>query len=362
MEKFCVFCGEKPESKNKEHIIPRWLIEMTGDPNRDINLGIDTRHMQKTGEGKLRTFSFKSFQFPACEKCNLEFASEGTVKNYFERLFDNDYFNNKELDVLLDWFDKVRIGLWLGSITLDNFTDLINPKFHIKKRISHRDRCLFIYEMEKSDWKGVQFIGFNSPGFQFVPSCFSLRVNNLYFFNFSYDFLFSKNIGFPYPKIFKNNANDTRFFEIELGEGTKKIIQPLIQNKFIKASTYLYQPIVPKEIFGTKLEEFYSANDYVIQNCLDFNRGKGDIFYFDKGLHKLDDDSELLLTNSTLYDSNTFPNRMAKQTFDCLESLLKLKPHKDLEDIEKRNGIEEIRKKILKVHRAMSELLKKGYS
>lgn len=356
-----MFCGEKPESKNKEHIIPRWLIEMTGDPNRYINLGIDTRHMQKTGESKPRSFSFKSFQFPACEKCNSEFSSlEGVVKNYFERLFDNDYFNNTELDVLLDWFDKVRIGLWLGSITLDKFTDFINPKFHIKKRISQKDRCLFIYEMEKSDWRGVQFIGYNSPGFQFVPSCFSLRVNNLYFFNFSYDFLFSKNIGFPYPKIFKNNVIDTRFFELELEEGTKRIIQPLIPNKFIRASTYIYQPIIPKEIFGTKLEDFYKSNEYVLKNSLDFYRGKGDIFYFDKGLHKLDCDSELLLTNSIIYDSNTFTNRMAKQTFDCLESLLKLKHHKDLEDIEKMNGIEENRKKILKAHRTMSKFLKKG--
>ena len=26
MAKYCVFCGNKPQDKNKEHIIPRWLI------------------------------------------------------------------------------------------------------------------------------------------------------------------------------------------------------------------------------------------------------------------------------------------------------------------------------------------------
>ncbi len=39
MEKFCVFCGSKPESKNKEHILPQWLIKMRDDPNREIYLG-----------------------------------------------------------------------------------------------------------------------------------------------------------------------------------------------------------------------------------------------------------------------------------------------------------------------------------
>ena len=26
MAKYCMFCGNKPQDKNKEHIIPRWLI------------------------------------------------------------------------------------------------------------------------------------------------------------------------------------------------------------------------------------------------------------------------------------------------------------------------------------------------
>jgi hypothetical protein len=360
LKKFCVFCGEKPASKNKEHIIPQWLIRMTGDPNREINLGIDLRHLQKTGEEKIRTFSFKSFQFPACESCNTEFASlEGKVKSIFERLFENEYFTNNEIDTLLDWFDKVRIGLWLGSITLDDFVDFVNPKFHIKKRIAHRDRCLFTYEMEKTDWKGVQFIGFNSPGFQFIPSCFSLRVNHLFFFNYSFDFLFAKNIGFPFPKIFKNNALDTRLFELELEKGNGKISAPIINHKFIKASSYIYQPIIPTEVYGTELEKYYKLDKYVQENCLDYENRKGDIFYYENGLQKLDNESELLLTNSQPYNSESFPNIIARQTFDCIESLIKLKPHKLLENEEKRIGIEKNRLMILNAHRNFASLLKK---
>ncbi|HDR2534145.1 TPA: hypothetical protein QCI12_004383 [Enterobacter roggenkampii] len=39
--KKCIFCGDKPENKNKEHVIPKWLIEMTGDKKRSGYFGFD---------------------------------------------------------------------------------------------------------------------------------------------------------------------------------------------------------------------------------------------------------------------------------------------------------------------------------
>jgi hypothetical protein len=359
-----VFCGEKPNSKNKEHIIPKWLIKSTGNPNREIYLGNDLRYFQKNGESKIRKFSFNSFQFPACESCNYEFSlKEEKVKYIFERLFNNDYFTNYEIDTLLDWFDKVRIGLWLGSITLDNLIDIIDPKFHINSRIAHRDRALFLYETEKSEWKGIQFTGFNTPGFQFIPSCFCLRVNHLFFFNYSFDFLFAENIGFPYPKIFKNNEDNPRLYELELEKGKGKFSLPVINNKFIKASCYIYQPIIPKEIYGTRLEEYYKSDKYVQENCLDYNNRKGSIFFFEKGLQKLDDESELLLTNNLTYKAECFTKKITQQTLYCIESLIKFKPHVKLEDKVRMNKMEEIRLIVLNAHRDYSKSLKRyGYN
>jgi hypothetical protein len=352
LKKFCVFCGKKPDSKNKEHIISQWLIKMTGDPNRQINLGFDTRHYDETGESRIRTFSFKSFQFPACKKCNTEFSElEAVVKRYFERIFQKDYFFNTEIDQLLDWFDKVRVGLWLGSISLDNFVDLVEPKYHIKNRISHRDRCLFIYELEESKETGIQFIGFNSPGFQFIPSCFSLRVNNIYFFNYSFDFLFAKNIGFPYPKSVKYD-DDSRYMQIEFAKGLSKIHLPLINQKFLKASNYIYQPIIPTELMDSDVGNIYKTDKYIKDNCFDFERGKGDIFYFENGIKKIDGETELQLYAGTQnYNLDTFPNQMAKQTFQTLEGLLKLKPHNQIDNETKRKAIEQNRLTILKAHR-----------
>lgn len=67
---FCVFCGERPVSKNREHVIPQWLIAMTGDPNREVTIGLDLNSTPL----KRRRFAFKSFTFPACEQCNERFS------------------------------------------------------------------------------------------------------------------------------------------------------------------------------------------------------------------------------------------------------------------------------------------------
>ena len=55
--KFCVFCGNKPENKTKEHIIPRWLIEKTGNVTRPMKGG------PITSKG-VRTYAFDKFVFP----------------------------------------------------------------------------------------------------------------------------------------------------------------------------------------------------------------------------------------------------------------------------------------------------------
>ncbi|WP_455289434.1 hypothetical protein [Vibrio parahaemolyticus] len=38
-KKYCVFCGEEPQNKNKEHVLPQWLLKMTGAPKRVVNFG-----------------------------------------------------------------------------------------------------------------------------------------------------------------------------------------------------------------------------------------------------------------------------------------------------------------------------------
>src|SRR5215467_12261905 len=83
MTKFCVFCGESPQEKNKEHVLPEWLIEMTGDPKRIATFGYDFL----SNPISLRQFSFDALAFPACARCNRRFGNlETKIKPIITRL------------------------------------------------------------------------------------------------------------------------------------------------------------------------------------------------------------------------------------------------------------------------------------
>jgi len=88
MEKFCVFCGEKPQLKNNEHIIPMWLIEITGNPKRIAQFGYN-QDLSKIP--RARTFSFNAFKFPSCATCNQKYSNlEMTVKSIINRILSDD--------------------------------------------------------------------------------------------------------------------------------------------------------------------------------------------------------------------------------------------------------------------------------
>jgi len=357
LPKFCIFCGSKPESKTKEHIIPQWLIKLTGDPNRKVNLGVDTAHLRKKNEFKFREYSFSSFSFPACEKCNAEFSDlESEAKTVIEKILVNDYLSSFEINILLNWFDKVRIGLWLGALLLDREIAPVDPNFFIKKRMAEKDRCLFVYEIN-DNWQGVQFVGFDTPAFLFTPSCFSLCINNFYFFNISTDFLFAKNIGFPFPvkKVLIPKTNQTR---MEFNKGLEKIRTPLIRKQFVNSSIEIYQPIIPKDFIpqDEELSNFYNCS-YVKNNCFDFQNGLGGIFYRDSNsILMLDDESELCLSDgSNSYDRKKFMKRIEKQVMNTQLYLTKQMP--SVEDLSP-EGRRQVNKTYLSVIKMQKEYLK----
>jgi hypothetical protein len=352
LPKFCVFCGNKPENKNKEHIIPQWLIKLTGDPNRKINLGIDFTAFRKNGEFKLREFSFISFQFPACTTCNDKYSDiEAKTKLIVEKILRKDYIANEEINTLLDWFDKVRVGLWLGALLLDREIAPVNPSFHIEKRIAEKDRCLFVYEMN-DNLQGIQFIGFNAPAFLFSPSCFSLCINNFYFLNISTDFLFSKNIGFPFPHKSLYNQDDGRIIS-ELSKGLEKIKIPLIKRHYLttKPSIEIYQPIIP-----SKMIEFidHDSNvwntEYVKANCTNHTNGLGKIFYMNgRELVSLEEDEEICFSDDVIYERETLKDIMVSQVLSEQLNSVKNLPSTENLNKEGRKNIKETQNSVLKM-------------
>jgi hypothetical protein len=101
MAKTCIFCGQRPESKTKEHVIPKWLIAMTGDPKRQVSFG--TYNINNKPPTKL---AFDQLTFPACEQCNGEFSDlEGRARNVTERLLEKGHLTSADFNCLLDWLD-----------------------------------------------------------------------------------------------------------------------------------------------------------------------------------------------------------------------------------------------------------------
>lgn len=189
--KGCVFCGEKPESKTKEHVLPQWLIELTGDSKRIINVG---------GIENPKKFSINSFHFPACDDCNNYFADlEVKAKTVFLKLFDEEPLTGDDCETLLDWFDKIRIGMWLAGLNLHGNKLGISPKFYISTRIARHDRLLYIGQMSTTTNK-LHFSEVDEYFFQCIPGVFALRVNSLWFVTASGVGIAAGSLGLPYPK------------------------------------------------------------------------------------------------------------------------------------------------------------------
>jgi hypothetical protein len=273
MDKFCVFCGNKPSTKSKEHIIPQWLIKLTGEPNRQIHIG--PMWDSSTNSLNIKEFSFDQFQFPACDDCNESYSKfESTNKEIIVRLLDNGPLSADDFSSLLNWIDKIRIGLWLAYNYLQKNLSSVEPNYFISSRIKRSDRSIFIYKSNSSK-PGINFLGTNVPAFQYLPICFTIRINQYCFFNLATDFLISKNIGLPYANSI--SYTDGKGSKFSFKQGTGRIIYPLIRKTFDKNATEIYQPFFSRPEIRSEFEDWYN-NEYTHSISSDFSSGVGKIF------------------------------------------------------------------------------------
>ena len=268
MNKFCVFCGNEPLKKNKEHVLPQWLLKMTGDPNRKVKFGFNHN------SGKEIEFNWKSFTAPSCTECNDRYAKfEGKVKPIVEKLQQRVEITGNESLLLLDWLDKVRIGLWINYYYLESNKGQINPRLFIDNRIGKKDRFLQIHFLEsKINSDGLNAFGVESFVFQYNPSCFALRINNILLFNGSNDFLISKNCGFPYPNKIVVKKNGMLALSHWLYD--RKTHSEIDNLPFFKGVLTLMQPIQTEVEF----ESNYYYDSYLILNCLEREKRIGKLF------------------------------------------------------------------------------------
>jgi len=192
----CVFCGNGvgKSIRTKEHILPMWLLETTGDPHRKIRIEYDP----DTSAEIIRPAS--TFHFPACGDCNSFYGRtlEGQAKSAFETLSSTGSLRVSQCYQLLDWFDKVRIGLWLGFHALHK--EVFVPKFRIDARLGKKDRVAVVSVDPDDRFKGLHFGGCDNNVFRTSQAGLYVRINNVRILTFSFDSLISKFAGAPYCK------------------------------------------------------------------------------------------------------------------------------------------------------------------
>ncbi len=259
MTKTCVFCGQRPVSKTKEHVLPRWLLELTGNPKRPLKVWVP--HDKSMNLPK--EIAFDSLQFPACAKCNENFSGlEDRVKAITVKMIKEEGLSRHAVHLFLDWLDKVRTGLWLGALYLGKNPFGIKSLFHISSRVGAKGRMAVIYRAPDGP-QGLTAIGFTTPLFLHFPTCFSLWINHLCFLNVSTDFLFSRRLGFPYPaRIFFDQDGLPGY---EMAAGRERVMPPLVKFHYSVIGTEVFQPMFHQRLsrkISPGLSELYET-EYV---------------------------------------------------------------------------------------------------
>lgn len=269
MEKFCVFCGQAPEEKNREHVIPRWLIEMTGDPKRIARFGVTFQKPFRS-----REFSFDALVFPACSSCNSRFgALEERIKPLLPKLLSCAPISSNDLISLLDWLDKIRVGLWLGYLYLDKNPLGITPTFHIESRLGRSDRMVSIVRADHQV-EGVTFLGPMFKGYHLSPTCFAIRINALWLVNAAGVSLCSQRLGFPYLEPLQ--IREDHKLETHLKHGTERIMTPVERRLPVPRSVSIYQPIF-RAFIDAKHDEFLQG-EWLKARIADRELGYGRLF------------------------------------------------------------------------------------
>lgn len=217
----CVFCGGQPSKKNREHVLPQWLLELTGDPSRVVPVAFDWATMKPI------VFSWNAFTAPACKSCNDSFAKlEGAAKACVVRLLAGDAISGEAVDVLLRWLDKIRVGLWLLNNVLGGGPLSVAPTFAIRDRMDTADRLALVIRTSGPK-QGLTIVGPSSPIFPYMPSCIGLVINGLVVINVSTQGLFGERPGFPWLDVRRVVASGQ--LEVVMKKATNEVKAPLLE-------------------------------------------------------------------------------------------------------------------------------------
>jgi len=243
--KLCVFCGEKPDRKTKEHVIPKWLIKLTGGDHRQAFLGV--KYSDGPDNLAVHRHALSAYTVPACESCNGRFALlEELTKPVVVKLLSEQPISAGDVEILLDWLDKVRIGLWLaGRMIGTNVFRAHEPNFHIAHRIGWCDRWASLTLLPEQVGEGLTYAGVGTPMFGSMPSAFSIRINRLVIQNASSPRILTRWLGLPYPATKRVRTPDGLMFHSHICFGKNRVLPRMMDYGRPFNGLEVFQPAYP---------------------------------------------------------------------------------------------------------------------
>ncbi|UYV15423.1 hypothetical protein [Porphyrobacter sp. ULC335] len=246
-EKACVFCGQPPEEKTKEHVVPLWVMKLTGDEKRTAFFGV---HYANGPENlQVRQHAFSSYTLPACKTCNDTFAVlEDFAKRVVEKLLSEQPLTAADVEILLDWLDKVRVGLWIAGRTLGtNIFRASQPRFFVGHRVRWADRWARITLLPEGG-QGLTYAGVGTPMFGSMPSAFAIRINRLIIQNASSPRMLTRWLGLPYPEMTRKRTPDGTIYFSKVCFGKNRLLPGLMDFPKPFAGLEVMQPAYPFDL------------------------------------------------------------------------------------------------------------------
>lgn len=218
--------------------------------------------------------------FPACQACNQQYSKlERNAKSLIQDVLAEKPLTSLDIELMLTWLDKIRVGSWLISYLIQKNPFWIRPLFYINWRVDACDRMVLLY---RTDFTGSRLTieGSPLPVFQLQPSCFCLIINNFVFLNVSSDFLVSERLGLPYASYM--SYTDSAAISVSVVSGRERIRTPLVRLRYDERCSQIFQPMFTRMDIRKGFP--YYETEYVKSLSRNHSSGIGKVFIMDRAL------------------------------------------------------------------------------
>jgi hypothetical protein len=266
-ERRCLFCGAPftGQSHNFEHVIPRWLVREADLTKRTAPIDFPTK---KFGAAMSRIGG------RACEKCNEDSSDlEGRARIAYVKIRDGDELSAADARALLDWLDKLRVGMWLWTVDIGKTDYGVVPKFRINARMAQQDRLVLVARYPSdATGKGLGIWG-ATEYFVWSPSVMGFFINNIALISISANLLITRHMRTLNLRRYIHETGDEEM-DVSAGDAPGKRLA------FFGATCILGQVILPVEMFDELSLEMAQ------KSLLHTDFGEGPVFRLDGKLQE----------------------------------------------------------------------------